>query len=391
MSIYMNIKSILKYEESWCKRMGYRNPYIDPYTHHLTSTTVTGDHTAYRKYPENRRVYDKLWIAQSQGLNCGKLEELNTNDIRYPIFIKPRWGHLSAASKNCFKITNKPQLLKYIDYPDMMWSEFMDGREGMTDFLLLHGRIVWQITYIYSEEQNGFSDVYKYVSVQTPTPPNIEQWVRDNINGHTGFVNVQYRKNRIIEVGLRPARGGMYLIGADCPSLSYNIYNVLDKGFWDDTLNKTIQFEPYYVYKCYTRLPMLYIWPQHMLDFILPKFTGMPLYEYYFEPVNNEGVVFFQFMHTDHVKGMKLKNIIEVCCVLTQITVLIAFLLVMYSFMFKSPIKYVLFLFFFVILFTRFLNPLYVNYNCYKAYMQMFLGKNSLLSQSEFDSEKSSS
>ena len=52
------------------------------------------------------------------------------------------------------------------------------------------------------------------MSPKTPAPINIEYWVRDHINGHTGFVNVQYRKNKIIEVGLRPARAGMYIIGA---------------------------------------------------------------------------------------------------------------------------------------------------------------------------------
>lgn len=128
-----------------------------------------------------------------------------------------------------------------------------------------------------------------------------------------------------------------------------------------------------------------------MIDFVIPKFTDMPLYEYYFEPVNNEGVVFFQFMHRDHIKGMKLKNIIETCCVFTQLIFIISFILLIYSFMFKGSIKYVVFLLFVVILLTRFLNPLYVNYNCYKAYMQMFLGKKSLLSQVEFDSVKSSS
>ena len=29
-----------------------------------------------------------------------------------------------------------------------MWSEFVDGTEGMTDFLLSNGRIVWQVTCI---------------------------------------------------------------------------------------------------------------------------------------------------------------------------------------------------------------------------------------------------
>ena len=291
----MNIKALLKHEEKWCTMMGYSNPYLDPYDHHITISTVTGDHSAYRKFPENRHVYDKLWVAKTQGLRCGRLEELigKQSEIKYPIFIKPRWGHLSAGSKNCYKIDDAARLMRYIDYPDMMWSEFINGTEGMTDFLMLNGRIVWKITYKYSDEQNGFTDIYKYISLETPTPPNIEEWARDNVRGHTGFVNVQYRKNKIIEVGLRPARSGMYLIGADCPALSKNIYNVIDRMFWDTSIEPDIKFKPFYVYKCYTRMPVVYLWPQTIIDAMIRKMTNMPLYEYYFEPVNNEGIVFF--------------------------------------------------------------------------------------------------
>lgn len=384
----MNIRDILKYEEQWCNQMGYRNPYLDPYDHHITSSTVTGDHAAYRRFPENRHVYDKLWVAKTQRLRCGQLEELKNKEgnIKYPIFIKPRWGHLSAASKNCYKITSQSQLSKYLDYPDMMWSEFINGTEGMTDFLLLNGRIVWQITYIYSDEQNGFTDVYKYVSPYTRPIPSIEQWARDHVHGHTGFVNIQYRKDKIIEVGLRPARSGMYIIGADCPALSKNIYNIIDRHFWDETLEPQLMFKPFYVYKCYTTVPILYLWPQKLIDTLIPSLTDMPLYEYYFEPVNNEGVVFFQFMHRDFNKGLKAKRIIEVLFVMTQLLFFLTFLIIIYTlFTCKGYISLTLLFLFIGAWFTRFLNPMYVNYNNYKAYMQMFQGKNSLTSQKDFD------
>ena len=384
----IGIQKILKNEESWCEFMGYRNPYLDPYDHHITSSTVTGDQTAYRRFPENNRVYDKLWVAQTQGLLCGKLEDLRGKEsgINYPIFIKPRWGHLSASSKNCYNIKSESQLLKYINYSDMMWSEFIDGTEGMTDFLLLNGRIVYQLTYIYSDEQNGFTDVWKYVSPKTPAPPNIMQFVRDNIRGHTGFVNVQYRLNKIIEVGLRPARSGMYIIGANCPALSKNIYNVIDRHFWDDSLESELQFQPFYVYKCYSRVPIVYVWPQKIIDSLMPIVTDMPLYEYYFEPVNNEGVVFFQFMHKTHESGLRIKKGIEFLFILSQIIFIILFFMVIYSlYSLSSNYKYYILIAFIVIWLTRFLNPLYVNYNVYKAYRQVLFPSNSMTTPKEFD------
>ena len=138
----------------------------------------------------------------------------------------------------------------------MMWSDFVDGREGMTDYILLNGRIVYQITYIYSEKQHGFTDAWKYISPDTPAPSKITEWVNNNIQDHTGFVNVQYRNDKIIEVGLRPARSGAYLIATDNEGLMRNIHNVLDKQYWDPSLEEGMAFKPFYVYKCYTQCPI---------------------------------------------------------------------------------------------------------------------------------------
>ena len=202
----------------WSEKMGYSNPYLDPYDHHLTDRMITFDAQAYRQLPGFRFVYDKLWVAETQGLPCGTLESLrDDSDVEYPIFIKPRWGHLTASSRNCYKITQASGLTPYLGFSDMMWSSYVDGREGMTDFLMLEGRIVFQLTYVYSEEQRGSVEVWKYITTETECPPHIRRWVEKHVPNHTGFVNVQYRSDKIIEVGMRPARGGAYLIIADNP------------------------------------------------------------------------------------------------------------------------------------------------------------------------------
>ena len=84
-----------------------------------------------------------------------------------------------------------------------MWSSFVDATEGMTDYVLKEGEIVHQITYNYSEKQNGFSDDWKYISKENTPPDYVTEWVNKNIKGFNGVVNVQYRGPSIIEVGLR--------------------------------------------------------------------------------------------------------------------------------------------------------------------------------------------
>jgi len=382
------IQQLLSHEEDWCQLMGYRNPYLDPFEHHITSSVTTGDGSAYVRYPENRHVYDKLFVAKSQGMRCGKLEDLRGSEdaVEYPIFIKPRWGHLSAASKNCFKIKSPEQLRNYSDYDHMMWSDFVDGREGMTDFILHNGRIVYQITYVYSKQQNGFTDVWKYISPDTPAPDNIVNWVQDNVRGHTGFVNVQYRNDKIIEVGLRPARSGAYIIATDNAAIMRNLHNVMDKGFWDDSIMRESHFKPFYAFKCYTQVPILHIWPQSVLDMLLPRLTPMPLYEYYFEPVNNEGMVFFQFMHYDFDAGMRAKRLIEALFVMTQLVVLVLLVAIVVALVYsKVMVAGGLFALLVVLFLSRFLNPMYANYNLYKGYRQLFAGKDGLTTPEEFE------
>ena len=387
-------KLINKYENPWCDFMGYENPYLDPYDHHITDLAVTNDYAAYKRFPENKHVYDKLYVAQSQGLGCGRLEDLKNkaNTVNYPIFIKPRYGHLSTGSRNCVKIKNADQLREYVDYPSMMWSDFIDGREGMTDFILVNGRIVWQLTYVYSEEQHGFTDAWKYVSPDTPAPEEAVAWVRENVKGHTGFVNIQYRMSstgpKMIEVGLRPARAGMYIIAADVPALSKNIRNVHADHYWDSSLDQQITFKPFYVFKCFSKGPILYLWPHNVVNSIVNFYTDMPIREYYWEPISGEGMVFYQFMTQDPEQGMKAKKTMELLFAVTQLIVAIIIALLVVAF-FRAPQKvFVISLVIFIIFcLTSLLNPLYVPLNLYHALRQKIFGASAVKTQEQYDKE----
>lgn len=370
------INYVLNYEVWWCKHMRFVNPYIDPFKFHLTSTMPLFDGISYDKYPDFKYVYDKLWIIKSQGLMGGKLEDVRGKEhkFHYPLFIKPRWGHLSASSKNCFKIHDANELKKYSHYEHMMWSEFIDANEGMTDYIMLKGKIVHQITYIYSEKQNGFTDDWKYISPDSKPPTNITEWVNRHMQNYTGVVNVQYRDAKIIEVGLRLARSGAYLLSTENGALIKNINGIFDKQTWDFSLQNKLKFKPFYVFKCFTTLPIVYLYPQYVLDYIVKSNTPRPFYEYYFEPAGKEGMVFLQFMDDDFNRGMQTKEKIQAWFNTLQIIsyILFIFLLVILFFQFKW--KYYLVSSIVLILSTRYLNPMMVNYNLYKAQRQEIFG-----------------
>jgi hypothetical protein len=365
-------KALMPYEEWWCTKMGYFNPYTDKFTTRLTGKMPFFDKECYYRYPRFKHVYDKLWVVKSQGLPAGRLDKLKGKEdkVTYPIFIKPRWGHLSASSKNCFKVTSAKELKKYVEYKNMMWSEFIDAKEGMTDFILLNGKIVHQITYVYSDKQNGFSDVWKYVSPESTPPPNITEWVKQHLTDFTGVVNVQYRDAKIIEVGLRFARAGAYLVSTENAALINNINAIFIKKEWNYNLSAEMQFKPYYVYKCFTKLPILFLFPQKWIDWFIHKHTKRPFYEYYFEPVGTNGMVFFQFMDDDFERGMQTKREIEKLFDCAQIMMYILLFLAVLIGLTKSPYRYPFLFFVLLVFLLRLFNPIIVNYKLYKAQKQ---------------------
>lgn len=366
-------KYLLNYEQTWCKKMGYFNPYIDKFTTHLTNKMPFNDSECYQRYPRFKRVYDKLWIVKSQGLIGGRLEKLKGKEdkVVYPIFIKPRWGHLSACSKNCFKVTSANELKKYIDYKNMMWTEFIDASEVMTDFILLKGKIVHQITYTYSEKQNGFSDDWKLVSPHATPPSNITEWVKTHMTEYTGVVNVQYRDAKIIEVGLRLARGGAYLLSTENKPLITNVNNIFNKKEWNYNLTEEMKFNPFYVFKCFTSLPIVFLFPQKLMDWFIEKHTKFPFYEYYFEPAGTSGMVFFQFMDADFERGMQTKLQIEKIVNTAQIIMYVLIALAIFFIGFTNwSYRHVFFLCVILIFLTRLFNPISVNYKLYTAQKQ---------------------
>jgi hypothetical protein len=365
-------KAILHYEPQWCSMMGYFNPFVDKFTTRLTDKMPFFDKDCYNRYPRFKYVYDKLWIVKSQGLPGGRLEKLKGKEekVAYPIFIKPRWGHLSASSKNCFKVNSEDELKKYINYKNMMWSEFIDAKEGMTDYILLNGKIVHQITYVYSDKQNGFSDVWKYISPDSTPPSIITEWVNQHMKEFTGVVNVQYRDAKIIEVGLRFARGGAYLLSTENTALITNINAIFIKKEWDYNQIEAMRFKPFYVYKCFTTLPIVFLFPQKLIDWFMEKHAVRPFYEYYFEPVGTTGMVFFQFMDDNFERGMQTKQEIEHIFDKAQIVMYILIGIVIILKLIHSSYFFPAFLLVFAIFLIRIFNPIIVNYKLYKAQKQ---------------------
>jgi hypothetical protein len=303
-------------DQAYCKALNIFNPYATQ-KYRLNKSIPKLDIRAFKENPRYQFVYDKLFIAKSQGMACGTLEELLAapKEAEYPLFIKPRYGHLSASSKDCYKIKKPEDLQQYAGKKHMMWSEFVDATEGMTDFVLINGEIVYQLSYVYSDAQNGFSDVWKLISPESTPPESVVEWVDKHMGGYTGPLNIQYRATKIIEVGMRFARGGMYLESTENKTLIDAINDMWVTKTWNHKDPEKLSFKPFYSFKCWSPIPLVYIFPQHMMDTAMKYIPSMPFYEYYFEPTGSHSLVFFQFLARDFDRSMQVKRVLEILMV----------------------------------------------------------------------------
>ena len=173
-----------------------------------------------------------------------------------------------------------------------------------------------------------------------------------------------------------------------CLLFQKNIKNEHANQFWDNSLDQQITFKPFYVFKCFSKGPILYLWPHNLVNFIVNRYTDMPIREYYWEPVSGEGMVFYQFMTQDPEQGMKAKKTIELMFALTQLVVAIMIALLVVAF-FAAPQKVFIFslVAFFLFCLTSMLNPLYVPLNLYHALRQKIFGASAVKTQEEYDAE----
>jgi len=302
------IHTVELYERPWDLLHGLKDSYSKT---KLSSNMPKNDYDAYYNNIEHQFVYDKLWVANSQHIQSGKMDDLLREEfkyINYPIIIKPRWGHLSNNNRHIYKIHSYGELGRYSHLKDMIWTNYFEGTEETTDFLIKDGKIVHNITYEHSAKPNNIvSDKWKWIAPGVKPPAQISDWVESHLTNYTGIFNVQYIGERIIEGSLRLARGGAYIYGIENDHYVERINDFIDNKKWEQ---KSFDYEPFYAFKCYTSIPLFYLLPNKLMQYLMKKNGCKEFNEYYFENNEKSGQVFYQFFHTNFDKGVHTQKMI---------------------------------------------------------------------------------
>ncbi|KAL2856471.1 hypothetical protein BJY01DRAFT_263519 [Aspergillus pseudoustus] len=161
----------------------------------------TADRDAYPMNPKFRWVYNKLMVAELQGIDCGPHWTQPDNAI-FPIFSKPIFnlGSMGAEAR---------AIATMDDYwcsvtPGHMWSALLVGEHYSTDIAVLAGKPVW---FSHARGTPGPQQTFDYWEVNVSVDPSVQAYIATFVKTHlaeyTGMLNMETIGGKIIEIHLR--------------------------------------------------------------------------------------------------------------------------------------------------------------------------------------------
>ena len=190
----------------------------------------TEDGDAWRWYPEYKWVYDKLAVAESQGLTCAPH---GIDPESFPVFSKPIYNMRGMGAGSGVLRTLKEY--KHRQRPGHMWMTLLDGEHVSTDCAVVDGELRWSRHTVGIPLEGGMFDYWTVLAERRPEVETyLRDWLASHLRGYTGMVNFETIGARIIEVHLRFADQWPDLYG---PGWVEAVIRLYEKGDWafDDT------------------------------------------------------------------------------------------------------------------------------------------------------------
>lgn len=186
----------------------------------------TEDSDAWQWYPAYRFVYDKLRLALSQNLEAAPH---GVQPPHYPVFSKPI-VNLKGMGVGSHVLNSQVDYLAYYT-PGHFWMTLLDGRHVSSDIAVVGGEPCWWRHAAGKPAGEGTFDCW---IVHAEPDAGIEarcgQWVRKNLAGYSGMLNIETIGETIIEAHLRFSDQWPDLYG---PGWVDAVVGLYERGGWD--------------------------------------------------------------------------------------------------------------------------------------------------------------
>ncbi|GAB6039574.1 hypothetical protein [Endothiovibrio diazotrophicus] len=186
----------------------------------------TKDPDAWNRHAQHRWVYDKLRIAESQGLACAPH---GVAPPRFPVFSKPLVNLMSMGAGS--RTLHSSEEYEDAKTAGHLWMELLSGRHVSSDVALVDGVARW---WRHATGVPLAGGTFDYWTIQAAPEPELEAycgaWIETHLRGYTGMLNLETIGGRIIEVHLRFADQWPDLYGAGWVEALVRLYA---QGRWE--------------------------------------------------------------------------------------------------------------------------------------------------------------
>ena len=183
------------------------------------------DPTGWTLYPQHRKVYDKLFICESQGIPNGPHGVMPK---RFPVFSKPMMNLHGMGLGS--RIIQSAADIEAPFVPGHMWMQLLTGRHMSTDVALVRGKPQWWRHTVGKALPDGMFDYWTILGRRFPgLEAYCTRWSRRNLPGYTGMVNFETIGGRIIECHLRLSEQWIDLNG---PGWLKSVVELYSHGRW---------------------------------------------------------------------------------------------------------------------------------------------------------------
>jgi len=168
------------------------------------------DPTGWELYPRHRWIYNRLLIAETQGLPHGPH---GTSPPEFPVFSKPIYN-LRGMGTGGRVIRSREDYEATLE-PGHMWMPLATGTHVSTDVALQDGIAVWHRHTTGVPRGEGTFDHWTVHAEPLPAlDAKLMPWVARHLAGFTGVINIETIGGIIIECHLRMAEQWLDLNGA---------------------------------------------------------------------------------------------------------------------------------------------------------------------------------
>ncbi len=207
-----------------------RDPWRHQYFEHVACPDdvliPTDDADCWALYPAHRWIYNKLLVAESQGLPCGPHR---TSPTHFPVFSKPI-TNLKGMGTGSLAISTVEELEQQRQ-PGHMWMKLLVGDHISTDCVVLDGKVHWTR---HASGTAGPGGTFKFWKIEATGKPQLEEmiadWVLRHMQAYKGIINFETIDGHIIEAHLRFADQWCDLYGAGWVEALVKLYA---HGVWN--------------------------------------------------------------------------------------------------------------------------------------------------------------